>query len=514
MVDRVYKFGCRAPLEHALALQLLGQAWNYRDDLRRAYNTHRRTRREAWRHVAEAEHVRAWERYEAARTDSAHVLCREKHLTYRSEKDALNEAIRHARRRRGHLLDCGTYWLLEGEALQAGKTPGLDPLRIEPFDVTGRIGAEIQSRDQFPTAEWEHGRVYLTAPDERKHAELRIFVGRKKDRRSITWPIKLHRSFPDGAIVKQVAMQRTRIGHRYRWEALITISYEPALRDEAAKGAVGIDIGWRKTASGTRVAAWSGSDGAHGTIEIDTIDAFLYSDSIRSFRDENFDTAKAYAAEKGLAQHAKKWRDKSRMHRLSERTSDLGLSLWRERDKHLEDIEASVRTNAQRRRLDLFRATIGDLAKQYRYFAIEDMPMATWVGEGETHAKERKRSSAALSLLQNVITQRAGAERVDWIDSVDSTRTCSSCAVVRPESVGPQLRWMCSSCGAEHDQDENAANVLRSRCERWIDAGNTPRARKRKPPKKKEKKNVDGIATGDEIRMVITPRDLIAEAAE
>jgi len=493
MNTRVYKFGCRAPREHALALQLLGQAANYAESIRRIYNDRKRDARELL----------------ASGDDVSHVI--------RYGYEAMRAAMRDARlpEKRGHLLDCGTYWLVEAAMLAADKASKLDPIKRADWDATGRIGAAIQSVSQFSAEDlpWKHPRVTLSEPNAKKHAELTVRIGNLADGLSITWPIKLHRPFPPGAIVKQVAVQRTRVGHRYRWEVLVTIGAHIVDRDAEASGVVGVDVGWRaEGARGIRVATHDAADDA-GELHVDTAEAYAYSDAVRGYRDDAFNAAKEYVAEAGLAaddEHPRMWRDKDRMHRLALKTENLGLRLWRERDRHLEDIECGVRARAIRRRLDTFRCYADALAKRYRILVLEDMPMLDWVGEAPTSTHERRRSTAALALLQNVLVHRFGEDRVDWAPAEYTSMVCSSCGVTRAEPVGPRVHWVCA-CGAEHHQDYNAAANLRTMGERWRDDGNPVRARKRKARKgKKEPEQTEkGVAAPEG-----TACKPIAEAAE
>ena len=510
MVNTVYKLGCRRPREEALAVQLLGQAHNYRDDLRRIYNANKRD-------------VRALSIAKKAGDDTAHVM------TFL--RDRLNERVRAARQpqARGHLVDNGTYWLVEDAVKQAAAASGLDPIASQPWDGTGRIGAAIGAKQHFPADEWEHSRVELTEPNAKGHAELTILVGRLADRRSITWPIKLDRPFPPGAIVKQVAVRRSRTGHRFRWDAIVTMEVAerrraprsrgraPQCADDKAVGVVGIDIGWRREGkAGLRVATHDAADGP-GALHIDTLEAFQYTDAVRSIRDVNFDAAKGYAAASGLpgSSHAALWRDKERMCRLAERTNDLGPVWWRYRDNHLEDIECGVRARAIRRRLDVYRKFADTLAKRYQIVALEDMSMSDWVGQSETHERERVRAAASLSLLQGVLAERFGPDRVDWVPSMYTSRTCAHCGAVRGETVGPAAQWVCDACGETHHQDENAARVIRKACESWLEAKKPLRARTKKPKRRPGRPSADGIATGDPIRMVVTTtREPTANAAE
>lgn len=513
-MNRVYKFGCRAPSNPALAEQLLGQAWLYREDLRRAYNADKRRRRASWEDSA---HVRAYEAHLAATDDTAHALAHERH----QEHEWLLRDVRNVRARRGHLVDWGTYQLIESDVLRASKASGLDPIRSSAFDGTGRIGAFISSTTKFRADRWSHPRVELTTPDARKHACLTIYVGEAKRATKLTWPIKLHRPFPAGAVVTQVAVQRIRNGHRYRWEAIITIDFEPLSEaDPGAAGVVGVDVGWRNDGEiGQRVATFDAADDA-GVLHIQVMGALQYADTVRSIRDDVFDLTKVRATSLPGCERASQWRDKSRLHLASRKHGedfpiehDGRVSPWRTVDRHLEDIESGVRGRALRRRLDAYRVFADRLAKRYRIVALEDMPMADWVGEADTSTQERWRSSAALYVLQLTLAQRFGPGRVDWVPAQYTTMTCARCGVVRKDRVGPATHWRCE-CGVEHHQDANAAEIIRDNSERWIGDNNPPRARTRKSTKgadKKKRPTKTRVETNDEQQ---TSRKAVQEAAE
>lgn len=512
---RVYRYGCRNPSDPRLAEQLLGQASNYREDLRRAYNDAASLRRAHASGLAEAAHVRAYEEHEDAHDEVSHLRARDKALAYGALDERRNTSIREARARRGHLLDAGTYWLIEAAMLQAAKTTHGDPISRERWDGTGRIGAAIQADRQFPTSTWDHPRCSLTTPCSKGYAVLSIQVGVAKERRSISWPIKLHRPLPPDGVVKQVAVQRIRAGHRFRWEALITIEARLERLDATACGVVGVDVGWRNEGElGQRVATWDASDDAD-VLRIDTLDSFLYSDDVRGTRDRCFDEAKAYAQENGVpgAEHAKMWKDKARLVRVAGKIGNLGLAWWVEVDRHLEDIECGVRVKAMRRRLDAYRRFADALARRYEVVALEDMPMQDWVGEGETSRRERRRSAAALSLLQGTLADRFGPTRTDWVPCAYTTMTCAACQVTRTERVGAAAYWTCS-CGKEHHQDANASEVIRQDSERWLGGGNPPRARSRKARKKLRKEEKGDAKRTTEKASEDTARKEVSEAAE
>jgi transposase len=263
-----------------------------------------------------------------------------------------------------------------------------------------------------------------------------------------------------------------------------------------------------------RVATHDASDDAD-VLRIHTPEALFYADAVDSTRDMLFNEAKEYAFSSGLpgTEYARLWRDKERMRRLARSTQNLGAVWWHERDRHLQDISCTVRLRSIRRRLDAFRSYADSLAKRYRVITLEDMPMIDWVGKGKTAALERLRSIASLSLLQNIIAERFGVERVDWVPAAHTSMVCSSCKVQRELTVGPGPHWVCAACGHEHHQDYNAAANLRLLSEQWIADGKSLRARKRKSKKGNDKKHVNAIATGDALGMTVTARKSIATAA-
>jgi transposase len=72
---------------------------------------------------------------------------------------------------------------------------------------------------------------------------------------------------------------------------------------------------------------------------------------------------------------------------------------------------------------------------------------------------------AALGNLFNLISYKAQScgRKFVWVSSHNTTRTCGTCwAVTGPTGLsGLEVRqWTCPSCGASHDRDINAAQVV------------------------------------------------------
>lgn len=531
---RVYKYGCRAPSDERLALQALGQAYNHREDLRKGANAALRGAISAARD--ESAHIDAWLEHHRA----AHVVARRWHMwgaEWRADRLARD---REARASRGHLCDWGTYSLVGREILAASKA-ARGPIKGRAFDGTGRIGAFISHRESFGVCDWmdedhdahvgawlEHhraahvrersarrarpcSRAHLSVPDGRGFAVLTIVVGALRDQKEIAWPIKIHRPMPESGTVKAVAVQRIRVGHRYRWEALITVEMADVSRaDVGARGVVGVDLGWRWVGDGKQRVAVYSSDEELGELSVDALGSFEYSDAVRGFRDRDFDAAKGYAADSGVAPHARRLKAKAHLHEVARRSGDLGLAMWRERDRHLEDISEGVRARAIRRRRDAYRVFADRLARTYRYIALEALNASDFVGKADTHSMERRRSVAALSELQGAIQHRFGPGRVCWVDPAYTSRTCHSCGAVAPP-LGAVQRWICASCFASHDRDENAAVNIRRACEQLLDAkkplGARPSERKENAKRKTGKRPRPDADSG-------TARNTAPKAAE
>jgi putative transposase len=62
-------------------------------------------------------------------------------------------------------------------------------------------------------------------------------------------------------------------------------------------------------------------------------------------------------------------------------------------------------------------------------------------------------NSELIGAIKNA-AQREGIECVE-INPRNTSKTCSACGVVQ-EELKAEMEWTCSSCGAEHDRDQNA----------------------------------------------------------
>jgi len=153
-------------------------------------------------------------------------------------------------------------------------------LRPQPWNKTGRIKVQFQRGLLVPKAFLQNGRLQVDpVPEaafqsprfERRRltrTRIRIRVNANEDRSPVwlTVPALLHRPLPPGGSIRGVSFVRERIGLGFRHRVLFTVS-DIAFPDSSKQGkAVGVDLGWRLTINGLRIAYWAGADGKRGEL--------------------------------------------------------------------------------------------------------------------------------------------------------------------------------------------------------------------------------------------------------
>jgi ribosomal protein S27AE len=88
-----------------------------------------------------------------------------------------------------------------------------------------------------------------------KHgATLTVTVHRRSGiRRNVTWPIILHRPLPTNSIIKAVVVHRRRRSDRWIWSAVFVCTCRVETHERTGPR-IAINIGWRRTPAGVRVA--------------------------------------------------------------------------------------------------------------------------------------------------------------------------------------------------------------------------------------------------------------------
>lgn len=483
---RVYAYGAKAPVEEAQLTRVWAQMHGARRYQNRLVEIER-ARREKW--------LAGREKQDAAAQEAADA-----------EADV---AVKLAR------ASCGVYWgsyLLVEDAVQRAKKSG-GVLHFARWDGSGTIGVQLQGG--LKVAELmknEDSRLRLEG--EGKYRRVWIRVG--SEGRAPIWavfPFKYHRDLPPDAIMKWARVHAHRVGTHTRWSVQFVLDNAPNTLPAPTRGAIAIDVGWRRVEEGLRVATWVDDEGRSGTLVLpeQLEDRMAKIESLRAIRDSNFNVARdflkdhkarvpALLQDRLVGLHA--WKAPGRLAALmiAWRTQrEAGdedvfdhLEGWRKQDKHLLEWEANQRENVLAARRDLYRTFAKHVVGQYSRIIIEALDLRDFAEKPtkdepkDTPIQANARPNRHFAALSTLITTmkdvavRSGADLIE-AEPAWTTQTCHVCQAPAPFDAATQLTHTCTACNATWDQDLNAAhNLLRA-------ARSAPaqenRSRKKKPNK-------------------------------
>ena len=136
-------------------------------------------------------------------------------------------------------------------------------------------------------------------------------------------------------------------------------------------------------------------------------------------------------------------------------------------------VKGSNNRNKARQKLARLHARVADrrrdhlqklstrLVRENQVIVVEDLNVAGMV---KNHCLARVISDAAWRMLLSFLSYKCewyGRDLIKVDRFFPSSKTCSACGVVVDKLPLDVRRWTCSSCGAEHDRDVNAAhNIL------------------------------------------------------
>jgi len=332
--------------------------------------------------------------------------------------------------------------------------------------------------------------------------------------------ILMHRPLPH-ANLSWVKLRCRKIGPSYRWEVGFTV-------DEVSTGqphvdraeAVGIDIGWRQTDHGVRIAYWQGSDGRSGELIIPqgVVDRDGKSDSLRAIRDRerNENVVRLLAFRENISAALSKGADgkwdgatsatssdevdprahwceaTTHMHAWTRMGRFIGLfrawsnarfsgdeqafeatAAWLKHERHLYSWEAFNRRRQSFQVKGRIDALVVALVKRYETVGLEQRGMVPELvkrdieHDGEEKALQRnnaKKMHACSPALVRMTLERFalkyGAAYVE-IDPAYTTIDCAECSWRREEIADwSALDIACPACGVVEDQDKTAARNL------------------------------------------------------
>lgn len=393
-------------------------------------------------------------------------------------------------------------------------------LRFHTFDGTGRFTNQIPGGITLKRLfDGSHSQVSVqplpeeayTSPHrgERRRQQrtcLTITVYRRQNengkefRRTLTFPMIMHRPIPEEALIKEIVVKRSKEGTKFRWSVTfmaILPKTEPV--KSPSRLITGIDLGWRKVPEGLRVATLVDSSNEVQFIVLP--DLFLrrldHVDQLKSKIDcalneilswlksqmqmiqskapdelqHQFDSllSAGRPAGKQLVQLTLAWRE-----RYSEFHPELwrALERWRKKDKCLRNEWGNLRDKALRWRTDFYRNVSKDIGARYGFIVLKRLDLRGLAASekqdgsaGPQHIQARKmRYRAAVSDLRRWIELQAiKSGSAVLYHQGSSTVTCHACGCVnKPKRADRMiLDLSCEICGMIWDQDKNAAINLR-----------------------------------------------------
>lgn len=304
-------------------------------------------------------------------------------------------------------------------------------------------------------------------------------------------PMTMHRPLPEGAVIRWATIVREQIGLAWRHRLLLTVR-TPACQNARSADAVGVDLGWRITPEGLRVAYWCGTDGRHGTLVLRRADLLAFKQIgalqsaikaaheqaksfLRSYLDrqalpaplmERASAALSSPSPRLLVTLLQEWRAS----RFSGDRYGFGrISAWQKQHIHLWTWQANLRDQLIRKRRELYRCFAAELASRYGIAFVNDVPLRRIVKRSlvvceNIPAQRQNRFVAAVSvlvrILQNAFEKNSGT--LTRIQSAGAMMACYSCGTLDQWNPAETLTHTCSHCCTTWDQDFNASlNLLR-----------------------------------------------------
>ncbi len=326
---------------------------------------------------------------------------------------------------------------------------------------------------------------------------LRMRVGSDPDRAPIwaEFPCIHHRPLPDGARIKGATVVMTTVGMQERWSVSITYEADAVPLPERA-GVVALDLGWRKRPDGRlRVAYWADDRGQHGEITMPARvrERLRKCDDLRSIQDKHFNRVvrglcrwlpRARHLPRWLpprTERLDRWRSHARLRSLVTYWRDHRfpgdwivfpvLERWLHRSRHLAQWEENARDNALRQRHEVYCLEAARIARTYGVVVLERFDLSEQKrlappegGPDAPHAQRVQLHHAAPGAFRTTLTNAAAREGgvVLKLDGAGTTSACHQCGGVCDWDKARDVRHTCEHCGAQWDQDHNAAaNLLR-----------------------------------------------------
>lgn len=399
---------------------------------------------------------------------------------------------------------------------RALKTGG--ELQFHAFDGSGRFTCQIQggtSVQELYSGARSEVRMDPVPPEAYWHesrgqrrrlarSRLTITVYTDKDekgkprRRTLTFPIHLHRPIPEEVIIKEVKVVRRRIGSNFKWLVTFTCRLPGSARPtHPSREACAIDIGWRKRKDGLRIATIVDTQDSvqHIVLPAAFFDRMARVAHLQSLVDAEFNDLQQQLRERlpgeedipeGLRERLTSvlrsrkakvprltatkilWNDN---HPDFEPKTLEYFDIARKRIKRMSDEAMHLREKALGFRKDYYWTAAKKIATAYAAIAIEEFNLTriskvkTAVGNQPTAPAEvrKMRQYAAVSEFRQCLLLQAAktGSIVEFHDASFTSLRCHHCGHINSDVDPYDVLWTCGGCGDQFDQDINAAfNIL------------------------------------------------------
>lgn len=320
-----------------------------------------------------------------------------------------------------------------------------------------------------------------------------IFV-RDGERRTVSWPMIMHRPIPPDCRVKEVIITRRRRGGRWRWAASFMCTRPARAPLQIAPGTrrIGVDIGWRRVPEGLRVATVlaSGEEPRFIILPQDLIASFTFIDElrarVRSGTLEGFDLLQSADIEtyaqpyQGLLREFQSLTEKTAAHlrefsqsafflEQSEHAIDTKLVSWRKDFKRISNWLGNQQRKVIGRRDHIYQNIAIDVLNGASEIIVNDVKIAEIgtrrsLGSDGSFFPNRAniyRNFAAPSELIRTLKLQAVKRGIDFMKrEVESPVLCPECGSTSRKTRADALPQICAACDTSFDQDVAACQSL------------------------------------------------------
>lgn len=322
-----------------------------------------------------------------------------------------------------------------------------------------------------------------------------VFV-RDGERRTVTWPMIMHRPIPADCRLKEIIITRRRDGNRWRWAASFMCTREADRAPPVPTGLkrIAIDVGWRRVPDGLRVATLvtAGQPPSYIVLPGTMLESFALIDELQSrlqtSTQRGFDMIQAVdlgsvaqpfqdllrdfqsIPEKRSADLAK-FRESAFF--LTQPKERIGVDLWawRKDHKRLADWLRNHRRKVIAHRNHFYQNRIIEALDQASEVIVNDVKVGE-IAARRTPGTESPfvpnrvghyRRIAAPSELVRTLKLQAEKRKISFRKlEAESPVRCPTCGSLSRKTRADALPQICASCERNFDQDVVACESLLS----------------------------------------------------